>query len=445
MSLRRRGRNEDWEVTPTAARVRVLAWETLPLGRLALLATALVMAYLVLSGTFSSGEVSLASGDACENGLLRDESQRIGGNVDSPGANGQCVQPTATPAQHASALTGAAVVPLHVATTCDDPGYDATLLSPSVPDSSDTYTYVIDGCQPDQDVSAARVGIQWEDIDYVKLSGCWQTDNIKDVHTSAGSVQMIAPDYILVNGISDDDMPLTIEVIFPLSLKSGEERTWIWVHTGPAQSDGSTYMVGGPFCEKASPTPSPTPPPTPTAPPSPATDLTIAKTDSPDPVAIGAVLAYTVTINNIGAIPAEDVFVTDTLPDHVSLISSTPGRGSCDGTMCALGGIAAGDSAVISYVALVTEGAESPIVNVVCAITRTVETDLTHNCDDEETRLKTSLDATSTPNGIPPMGGNPLDGGESAGLSLLLVLGIGLVVIGAVAGLVAGRRPANRR
>ncbi len=185
--------------------------------------------------------------------------------------------------------------------------------------------------------------------------------------------------------------------------------------------------------------------PTPTAPLSPATDLAIAKTDSPDPVAIGGVLAYTVTVNNIGAIPAEDVFVTDTLPDHVSLISSTPGRGSCDGTMCALGGIAAGDSAVISYVALVTEGAESPIVNVVCAITRTVETDLTHNCDDEETRLKTSLDATSTPNGIPPMGGNPLDGGESAGLSLLLVLGIGLVVIGAVAGLVAGRRPANRR
>ena len=101
MSLRRRGPNEDWEFRP-AARARVLTWETLPLGRIALLAAALVMAYLVLSGTFSSGQVSLDTGDACENVLLRDESDQIAGNhLNRPDAYGQCAQPT--PADHAIA------------------------------------------------------------------------------------------------------------------------------------------------------------------------------------------------------------------------------------------------------------------------------------------------------------------------------------------------------
>ncbi|MCH7810320.1 MAG: DUF11 domain-containing protein [Chloroflexi bacterium] len=160
-------------------------------------------------------------------------------------------------------------------------------------------------------------------------------------------------------------------------------------------------------------------------------------------MAIGGTLAYSVTVNNIGAITAEDVVVTDELPDHVSLISSTPSQGSCDGTLCSLGSIAAGESAVTSYVALVTEGAESPIVNVVCVMTRTVEIDLTNNCDDEETELKTPLAATSTPDGMPTTGRGSLDGG-AAGLPLLLVLGAGLATIGTIATLAARRRATNR-
>ncbi|MCI0886444.1 MAG: hypothetical protein J4N92_09690, partial [Chloroflexi bacterium] len=74
----------------------------MPLGRIALLAAALVMAYLILSGTFSSGQVSLDTGDACENVLLRDDSQQIAGNnLNRPDAYGQCAQPT--PAEHAIA------------------------------------------------------------------------------------------------------------------------------------------------------------------------------------------------------------------------------------------------------------------------------------------------------------------------------------------------------
>ncbi len=160
-------------------------------------------------------------------------------------------------------------------------------------------------------------------------------------------------------------------------------------------------------------------------------------------MAIDGTLAYTVTINNIGAITASNVVVTDTLPDHVSLISSTPSQGSCDDTPWSLGDIAAGETAVISYVALVTEGTGSSFVNVACVMTSTTESDLTNNCDEEETSPKTPLGATSPPNGLPTGGGSP-DGG-STGLSLLLMLGIGLVVIGAVAGLADRRRVTNRQ
>lgn len=168
--------------------------------------------------------------------------------------------------------------------------------------------------------------------------------------------------------------------------------------------------------------------------------MTIVKADSPDPVAIDGTLAYTVTVNNIGAITAENVFVTDTLPNHISLISSTPSQGSCDETMCLLGSIAGGEAAVISYIVLVNQGAESPLANVVCLWTSTPETDLTNNCDEEETKLKTSAGASSTPDGIPPLGGAPPNGDGAPGLSLLLVMGAALAVIGGAATIAAKRR-----
>ena len=213
--------------------------------------------------------------------------------------------------------------------------------------------------------------------------------------------------------------------------------------TGASRGGGSGILPGLALRFSTGVAPSPTPPPTPSPAPPTGTDLTIVKTDSPNPVMIDGVLSYTVTVNNISGIAAEDVFVIDTLPSNVSLISSTPSQGSCDGTMCTLGLIIAGESAVISYVALVGEGAESPIVNVVCVMTRTMEMDKMNNCDNEETELVAASSVFSTPNDVPVMGGWPLERGGSTGLSLLLVLGIGLVVAGAVTGFAASRRTTN--
>ena len=57
-------------------------------------------------------------------------------------------------------------------------------------------------------------------------------------------------------------------------------------------------------------------------------DLTVAKSDNPDPVLAGENLTYDVTIGNTGPSTAVDVMLTDTLPDEVSYVGYTISNGS---------------------------------------------------------------------------------------------------------------------
>jgi len=52
-------------------------------------------------------------------------------------------------------------------------------------------------------------------------------------------------------------------------------------------------------------------------------DLTISKSDSPDPSVAGNILTYTVTVSNAGPSDAQNVVVTDTLPAGVTFISTS--------------------------------------------------------------------------------------------------------------------------
>ncbi len=62
-------------------------------------------------------------------------------------------------------------------------------------------------------------------------------------------------------------------------------------------------------------------------------DLTITKTDSPDPVPSGNNVTYTVTVTNTGPGAAQNVVVTDSLPANVTLVScASNGGGVCGGT-----------------------------------------------------------------------------------------------------------------
>ncbi len=104
--------------------------------------------------------------------------------------------------------------------------------------------------------------------------------------------------------------------------------------------------------------------------PIPVAELKIKKVDSPDPVAAGANLTYTVTITNDGPSSVKDVVMTDQLPDEVTFLSVivTPiSRDDCEensGVLtCQLGDFQDQDNAIIQYVVHVDPSTDSPTIN----------------------------------------------------------------------------------
>lgn len=60
-------------------------------------------------------------------------------------------------------------------------------------------------------------------------------------------------------------------------------------------------------------------------------DLSILKSDSPDPVPAGTNLTYTITVNNEGPDAAQFVSMEDSLPPETTFVSlSAPGGWSCE-------------------------------------------------------------------------------------------------------------------
>ncbi len=83
----------------------------------------------------------------------------------------------------------------------------------------------------------------------------------------------------------------------------------------------------------------------------PPTDLAVAQTDSPDPVAPSSPIVYTVTVSNPGGAAASLVRLTELLPAGSSLTSAVPSQGACAGSgpvVCELGSLAAGGSAQVT-------------------------------------------------------------------------------------------------
>jgi uncharacterized repeat protein (TIGR01451 family) len=90
----------------------------------------------------------------------------------------------------------------------------------------------------------------------------------------------------------------------------------------------------------------------------PSADLSITKSDSPDPATVGINLTYTITVKNNGPSGATGVTMSDSLPATVTFVSATPSQGNCTGTAavtCNLGSLSNGVSATVTIVVTPTQ------------------------------------------------------------------------------------------
>jgi len=81
-------------------------------------------------------------------------------------------------------------------------------------------------------------------------------------------------------------------------------------------------------------------------------DLSVTKTDSPDPVNVGENVTYIINVTNHGP-ESTTVTLADTLPSQVTFVSATPSQGSCSGTSnitCDLGNMNSGTGATVTIV-----------------------------------------------------------------------------------------------
>jgi uncharacterized repeat protein (TIGR01451 family) len=88
-----------------------------------------------------------------------------------------------------------------------------------------------------------------------------------------------------------------------------------------------------------------------------AAELSISKADDPDPVTAGELLEYTLMVGNAGPSTADDVVITDELPDGLTFEGAI-GDGACEtlpnGTVrCELGDLAPGEDAEVTILARV--------------------------------------------------------------------------------------------
>jgi uncharacterized repeat protein (TIGR01451 family) len=117
-------------------------------------------------------------------------------------------------------------------------------------------------------------------------------------------------------------------------------------------------------------------------------DVSVTKSDTPDPVTVGTNVTYTMTVTNNGPDIATDVELTDTLPGAVTLVSATPNTGSCTGTsiiVCDLGSLANGASATVIIVVSTT--AIGTLTNTATVSLAETDTNPSNNVEREQTAV----------------------------------------------------------
>ena len=120
-----------------------------------------------------------------------------------------------------------------------------------------------------------------------------------------------------------------------------------------------------------------------------ASDLSITKTDSADPVTENTELTYTLTVANAGPDQANGVTVEDKLPNELDFVSAVASQGTCTTqgktVTCALGTLESGASATVELKTLATKAGQ--ISNTATVTTTDTDSAPANNTDTETTAV----------------------------------------------------------
>ncbi len=147
-------------------------------------------------------------------------------------------------------------------------------------------------------------------------------------------------------------------------------------------------------------------------------DLTLTKTDSPDPVSAGATLTYTVRLTNTGPSTANAITVTDTLPTGVTFVGASGTGWTCSQAAsvvtCTRPSLSVGVAA--SIVITTTAPASSGVITNSAAVTSAVTDPTTPNTVVATTTVNAVADLTITKTDSP----DPVNAGATLTYTLRL-------------------------
>ena len=123
----------------------------------------------------------------------------------------------------------------------------------------------------------------------------------------------------------------------------------------------------------------------------PEVDLSVIKSDSPDPVTPGKILTYKVTVRNTGPDAATSVRMIDRLPAEVRFRSADGNCSEAGGVVtCSLGTVPSGGSEVVTIVADVDTGLKvSTLTNQASVTAKEMDSDASNNTYQEKTGIFT--------------------------------------------------------